>query len=121
MSKMPTLDCPGGSAPLSGADRTIFAANTSNGALAGALAQIQSDADRDADFAATRFTCIPKKPCRACQRHVKRPAVVVTAQDVTHWSLINIFSRILGGNADFTAKVDFTWTSQVDCDCSDPG
>jgi hypothetical protein len=116
---MPTLSCPGGSAPLSGADKTVYSASTAVSATAGAIAQMKTDADRDADSAANKYSCLPKAPCRECQKHVSPAVTVQIGIKVSHWSLINVFSRLLDGDADYTATVEFTWTSVVSCDCRD--
>lgn len=118
---MPSILCGGPGTPISGADKTIYSAGSAGAALAGANAQVQTDADRDANGAALLYTCQPPPPpsdCRTCKRYVSQATTTPTGQPkVTHYSLINIFSQILGGNADYTATVDFTWTAVVTCSC----
>jgi hypothetical protein len=115
---MPTLNCPGGRAPLSGAEKIRYSANTA-AATAGATAKVQTDADTFADLASRGYQCIPSGSCRECQRHVSLATAVAGTPTVTHWSLINVISRIFGGSADYTATLDYTWTATVTCDCRD--
>jgi len=117
--QMPTITCPG-DAPISGAGKTVFSANNIPAVKAGALAQMPNDANRDAEAAEKQYTCIPTPECRNCKRgHDPAVAVANGPPKVTHWSLANVLSRIFGGNADYTATQDYTWTSKVRCWCND--
>lgn len=117
---MPSIVCGGPGYTISGADKTIYSAVSRQAATDGANAQIQTDADRDANGKALLYTCQyppPPTDCRTCERLVSTATTTPTGTKVTHYSILNIFSQILGGDADYTATVDFTWSAVVTCSC----
>jgi hypothetical protein len=109
---MAVIEC-GSPVTITGSGRASYSTSSSAaGAMASALAMLQTEADNLAGLEALSYRC--RKSCP--HMGISRPAAVLPgAPYSTSWRLIEIFASLFHLERRFSGHVDFTWSAKLTC------